>query len=189
MDDGWSRRGVLAATAAAGTAGLTGTAGAQARITTRMIIPEMTGFLAGDDYGGYFLHVGEQTTADEGVDEFDDCEFDSWPPASMATFDARLIDRLEDRHREQGTQMFVPSGADVDTGTLWVVNRTITCPGEYVGLEVERIGSGFVVGNESAGDGATETGPNAPLPGFGPLAALAAVVAGGYALARRAAEE
>lgn len=188
MEDTWSRRGVLAAAAGVSVVGVGGTAGAQNRLTTRMVSRDADDFLQGDDYGGYFLHVGEAVETDLDPENFADCEFDSWPPDSMARFKARLIDRYEEPHREIETEVWVPDETDIESGTLWIIDDTVSCPAGYVGFAAEQIGSGFVVENTSAqAETATpEDDPpgGVPQPGFGPAAAVVALLTTGYALVR-----
>lgn len=180
MSGNWSRRGLLTATGTVGAVALTPTA--LARYTTRMVIPRVREFDE-EGYAGFFLHVGDERDDRLSVDAVEGCEFANWPPEEIAAYDGRLIDRIDESHREVPTQIYVPADRTVETGSLWVVNREISCPEENVGLEAEQLGA-RIRGNQSG----TETdGGSGPVgqPGFGPLSAVAALFAGGAALARR----
>lgn len=188
MPDQLPRRAVLAA---AGTAAATAVAPtAAARYTTRMVVPPARSFVGEEGYSGYFLHVGSESTGELEADSLSGCGFGDWPPDDLAYFNGRLIDRIDQDAREIETQIYVPATAGISPGTLWVVNREVTCPDEYVGLSVEQIGAAVVVGSSDADEGGgTTSASDSPTdgggPGFGPLAALAGVAAGVAGYARR----
>lgn len=181
MSSDWSRRSVLATAGALGATALAPTA--SARVTTRMVVPSQDGFVGDDgDLVGYFVHLGGDAGVDTDPSDVDGCGFESWSPTELSAYDARLLDRLDQEHRETETKVHVAGNADVDTGTLWIVNRQVSCPDDHVGLEVEQVGAAVNVSTEESGDSTATEGSG---PGFGPLAALGGVVASGVGWARR----
>lgn len=182
MSDNWSRRGLLTVTGTVGAVALTPTV--LARYTVRMVIPRVREFDK-EGYTGFFLHVGRERDDRLSVDAVEGCKFANWPPGEIAAYDGRLIDRIDKSHREVPTQIYVSADRTVETGSLWVINREISCPKENVGLEAEQLGAS-IRGNQSATE--TETkGGSGPIgqPGFSALSAGTALLAGAAALARR----
>ncbi|WP_255198158.1 hypothetical protein [Halorarius litoreus] len=177
MSSAWSRRSVLAATGAVGAAALVPTA--SARYTTRMVIPSADGFTGDEDLVGYFVHLGSTTDVSTDPADVDGCGFENWSPTDLSAFDGRLLDRLDEDHRETEMTVHVAGDAEVDTGTLWIINGTVECPDGQVGLEVEQVGASVPVST------AESTPSSAIGPGFGPLAAVGGLLAGVAALARR----
>jgi hypothetical protein len=150
-----------------------------------MVLPSVDGFTGDEDLTGYFLHVGGDASVDTDPSDVDGCGFANWSPTDLAAYDARLLDRLDDDHREKQTTVHLAANGEVDTGTLWIVNRQVSCPDDHVGVEVEQVGAAVdVPASETATDsGATATEGSAP--GFGLLAALGGLVAGGVGFVRR----
>lgn len=189
MSDDWSRRAVLAAAGGTATAGAVALAPtASARISRRIVIPSREGFVGDEGYTGYFLHVGGATSGGVSAGDLAGCEFSDWPPEGIQRHEGELIDRIQQDHRQTQVRLFTAKGADVQPGTLWVINRVRNCPDDHVGLEVEQVGAAF--GNVSEDDGNTETDAN-PIgqPGFGPVATVAGLLAGAAGVARWSADD
>lgn len=189
MSDDWSRRTVLAAAGGTATACAVALAPtASARLTRRMVAPAKEEFVGGEGYTGYFLHVGGKSSDGVSAQELSGCEFSDWPPDGIESYDGELIDRIQQDHRQTRTRVFTAKGADVQPGTLWVINRVRNCPDDHVGLEVEQVGAAF--GNVSEDDPNTETDAS-PIgqPGFGPVATVAGLLAGTAGVARWSADD
>lgn len=181
VTDRWTRRSVLSATVTAGVTALAGGAAArQAATTTRVVILSSEEFTRGDGYAGYFIHIGSESTSEFSVSDLEDCQFENYNPSSVAAYDGSLIDRQDEASRQLPIQIYTAAAADIDPGTLWVVNRGVDCPsGDFVGLELEQIGATVVRADPEGASGGVG------LPGFGPLAAIAGLIGGGWALSRR----
>lgn len=146
----------------------TGTGPGGARALQRMIIPRVEAFEG--NYEGQYVFV--QTDAGESPNDLPsrECDFrTTWPPDRTQRFDGQLLDRIS----EQPTTAEVPIFTDgrvqqIDDHTHFIVQRVVTCPGDYVGLYAERIPRGVKVGGPPGPTvEPTETGG----PGFGALAA------------------
>lgn len=189
MSDDWSRRSVLAAAGGVATVGASALAPtASAQLTRRMVIPTEDEFVGDEGYRGYFVHVGEDSPDTVDPQDFAGCEFSDWPPDGIQNYNGKLIDRIEEDHRQTPTHFFAAKNADIETGTLWVINRVTNCPDGHVGIEVEQVGAAF--GNVSEDTGTPGTGAN-PIgqPGFGAPAAVAGVLAGAAGVARWAVDD
>lgn len=170
--------------AAAGTIGATALfPTASARYTTRMVIPSADGFTGDENLVGYFVHVDGDASVGTDPSDVDGCGFESWSPTELVAYDARLLDRLDQEHREKKTKVHVAANAEINTGTLWIVNRQVSCPDRQVGLEVEQIGAAVDLPESETATDVTATDGSGPA--FGPLAALGGLLAGGAGLARR----
>lgn len=180
MTDRWTRRSILTATATAGVTALGGvTAAGQTAVTTRVVIRTTEDFTGGDGYAGYFLHVGSESTSEFSASDLEDCQFEDYNPSDIAAYNGTLIDRQDEASRQLPIQVYTAAAADIEPGTLWVVNREVTCAdGDFIGLELEQIGATAVRADpEGAANGVG-------LPGFGPLAAVAGLLGGGWLLTR-----
>lgn len=190
MGDDWSRRSVLAAMGGVATVGSTALAPrVAAQITRQLVIPAAEEFAEDEGYLGYFVHVGDEAADDDvNPEDVDGCEFADWPPDGIQTYNGTLIDRIQEDHRQVPTQVFAATNADIETGSLWVVNRKMTCPDHYVGLEVEQVGAAFGNVSEDTGTPGTDANPIGQ-PGFGPVATVAGLVTGAAGLARWAQDD
>ena len=176
---GTSRRRVLRAlgasgAAAVGTAGIGAAQSGNTDYTARMVVPQAEDFT--DNYTGVFVFVEQQSTAELDAQEIANCEFDgTWSPEELEAFNGRLVDQIEDDHKDIPTQIYTKADSGVSPGALYVINRTYPCPEEYIGLETEQIRSEDLPQNGSELTGtATET-TNGGGPGFGVAGAVAGV--------------
>ncbi len=181
-----SRRGFLRAVGAAGVAGGLGVGAlasvptAEAQYTVNAVVAEAEGFT--DDYAGLFVHVGEESTGELRVEDVDGCAIEGWPPEELSARDGSLIDRKGDDEAESiPAHVYLIADSAVSTGSLFVIDRALDCPEEYVGLELEAIGAAVAVDTSTpAPEGGSPTGGGpASGPGFGVVGALAGV--GGFA--------
>lgn len=140
-------------------------------------------------------------TAGAGEDGTPDCDFREWPPESVASHDATLINRTESDTPEVDTTLYTSAEANVEEDGPYLVNSAQECESDYVGVELVSVEGADREENDQVeeveGD-PTETGPGgdgvaggdagdetaADGPGFGALAAVAAVV-GGVLFGRR----
>lgn len=162
----------VAGSAVAGGVIATGGADAQSRVTRRVVIPKAEDFARGD-YDGFFLHVGETTPGELDVSTLRDCEFRSWAPDGVTNHRGTLVDHVGDEVEQVPTSVHTNEADDLRTGSLWVINGTVSCPDGYVGLTIEQVGAA-VPGNVTESETATE-GTGAVGPGFGALAGAAGV--------------
>jgi hypothetical protein len=176
-----SRRGFLRTVGVAGVAGGLG-AGALASVPTAEAQYTVTALVARaeeftDDYAGLFVHVGGESTGELRVEDVDDCAIEGWPPEDLSARDGSLIDRKGDDEEESiPAHVYLPADADVSTGSLFVINRSLDCPEGYVGLELEAIGAAVDVDTSTATpEDGSSTGGSAAGPGFGVAGALAGV--------------
>ncbi|MFC6939350.1 hypothetical protein ACFQE8_05150 [Salinirubellus sp. GCM10025818] len=173
-----SRRGVLRTLGAGGAVavGATGLGAAQsggADYTARMVVPGAEEFT--DDYAGLFVYVEAQSESELTAEDVSGCEFENWSPDGLDSFTGRLVDQIDDDHRDIPTQIFTTADSGIEAGALYVVNRAIPCPDAYVGLEVEQIRTENLDQgtNEDPETAAGTTGGDGP--GFGVAGALAGV--------------
>lgn len=149
---------------------------ASARIAIPALIPRPQSFEG--DLTGFFLHVRSISDAEPDSGVVSGCAFSEWSPEKTASFDATLVDRVQEDHPAVETLAFTAEDRVLEPGSLYVVNRTTECPQGYVGIELEFVSK---VGSlETDTDASTGTGS-----GFGPLAALGGAAAGVYGLLRR----
>lgn len=157
------------------------------RITRRAVIPRAEDFTT-NDYTGFFLHIGDRSTGDIETSVIKDCNFTSWSPGETAAYNGTLINRLEENHRQVPTETFVNSKQNFKPGTLWVITQQLSCPKNYIGLEIEQLGSRIKQTPETPET--TETAQTTGASGgggagLGLLAALAGGAAGIAELMRR----
>ena len=183
-----SRRRVLRALGASGAAavGAAGIGAAQSDgtdYTAHMVIPQAEEFT--DNYTGVFVFVEQQSTAELDAQEIANCDFDAtWSPEELEAFNGRLVDQIENDHKDIPTQIYTKADSGVSPGALYVINRTYTCPEAYIGLGVEQIRSDDLPQNgTNGGETVTET-TDGGGPGFGVAGAIAGV--GGLAGLARA---
>jgi len=133
-----SRRRVLAGTAALGTAVVPGASAQQgSRITTEAIAPQLDAFDT-TDYAGFFVQLTD--LSDESLDDTAaQCAVQDWQPDEPDAFVAQFINRFEDSHASARGVLFANGETDLETGTLFVVNRQHDCPGDWTGVELEEI--------------------------------------------------
>jgi hypothetical protein len=199
-----TRRSVLAksaATVGAGAAAASGFVGASgpaaAQITEAAAIPEPTKWDDNTNFAGFMVHVGESLSPEQ-ERVAAECELvssDTWPPDEMLAYDARLINRKDDSTEQAETTLYIGDGANVTAGKLYIVNRFNRCDSDFLGVSLEQIGLsdvGVDVEEDerpNAATTATDDGGSAAFgPGFGPLAATAALLGRG-ALTRHRGED
>lgn len=169
-----------AGSAAGGGILATGGASAQSQVTRRVVIPRAEDVAMGD-YDGFLLHVGERTAGELDASTLENCQFGDWSVDGITYRAGTLVDQLGQEIERIPTTVYTDANRDLAPGTLWVINGTVQCPQEYVGLRLEQVAS--------PGEGGTDTatadgGAGAFGPGFGALGA-AAGVGGLLALLRR----
>lgn len=208
-DDGGGERGVTRRRALVGTAatlgscavgasGLASASGvAAAQITESAVIPDVEKW---DDpnLAGFMIHVGQELTPEDtriGAD----CHppgSDPWPPDEILAYNAQLIDRKQEDAPEVATTLHISGDVEIAPGQLFLINRFNRCGDGYVGITVEQIGRrdlaagpGEQATNRPVVDIEEDERPNTDVPtgaigpGFGPMASIAALLAG--ALLRR----
>lgn len=158
--------------AVAGGLAVTGGAAAQARVTRRVVIPKAEDIARGD-YDGFFLHVGETTPGELGVSTIQQCDFRSWSPSEITYRKGTLVDHIGNEVERVPTTIYTGGDTDLPTGSLWVINNTVSCPDGYIGLLVEQTGAALP-GNVTE-TRTTTGGAGAAGPGFGALAGVAGV--------------
>ncbi|SFR50457.1 hypothetical protein [Halogeometricum limi] len=191
-----SRRRLLSATAAVGTAAVTpafvGGAAAQSDSTenkdTPVAVQNTAPKFGRDDYVGQFVQVSgyDREASKQGVGS---CEFVG-SDADITGYDAEMIDTYNDDHRSEEITMFaVTTGTNVQPGKLFVVNEQSQCSGGYVTLQLEEVGSSSIeTPGQSDGTGGS-SGSSSEIPGFGVLAGLLGVGAAGAAAARSGSDD
>lgn len=165
----------------------------------------------GDDGGGTVTNAGtagtgatDAGTDGGGEDDRPDCDFREWPPESVASHDATLINRTETDSPEVDTTLYTSADANVEEDGPYLVNSAQECESDYVGVElvtvegadredndqVEEVegdptetgpGGDGVAGGDAAGDETAADGP-----GFGVVATATGLLGGGALLRRRA---
>ena len=134
--------------------GTAGVAAAQSGkdYTVHMIVAGSEDFA--NDYTGLFVFVEQQSTFELDAAVIDGCDFDAtWDPEELNAFNGRLVDQIEGDAKHIATQIFTKADSSIEEGALYVINRTYSCPDDYVGLGVNEIRSE---------DLATETGTPEP---------------------------
>lgn len=66
-------------------------------------------------------------------------------PVESRQYDVMLINRIEEAHTSVELPVYVPDRIDIDPGDLFVINRVHECESGYVGIELEQIGTDFVI--------------------------------------------
>lgn len=137
--------------------------------------------------GGFWIHLAEQLEPYE-ASVADRCAAITWSDLEAMAFDATLIDRQAEPEQLQIT-VFLHDAVEVRGGELFIVNEVDECDGEFLAVELERIGAPEI----QVGPRATDLGGGAPTtegegPEFGALAALGGLVGGDW-LARRRGDE
>jgi PGF-CTERM protein len=185
-----SRRAFLAAGAAVVSLG-----GVRADVSsqpvTRPAVIQQPDRFAGQNLAGFTIRVtdGQSYPA---TSVAVDCEFDGWPPGSVTSHDAHLVDRKQADSPARETVLYVDGDISIATGQTYLVNTFQQCGTDYVGVELEGIDQGTgapVVEIEDDERPNANTGTAAETPGFGVVAALAGVAGLAGLLARRESEE
>ncbi|AUV83202.1 hypothetical protein C2R22_17405 [Salinigranum rubrum] len=173
----WTRRGVLAATAAAGVGAATGVAGAQsegAEITTSLVVPDDTSKLGNDDFTGLLLQVIDQGKTDASDTDVASC--DSLEADRIISYQLALTDERDDTEESvEATGFASRSNDNVRPDQEFIVSNQEACGDGYLDLSLEEVTrSGIDVGTESTST-STPTSTSTSMPGFGAATAVAGV--------------
>lgn len=181
----YTRRRLLRGGIAAGAVALgVGSAAGQEPVTAHGILP-VRGEID-QELTGFFLHLGGQIDPEVStVDDF--CQNVDWTEGDILAYDARLIDRTAEPEVSE-VVLYLSQQVPVRPGLLFIVNRVDQCSDNYLALELSRIG---VTDIESLPSEQTPAATSTPTDssngfgdGFGPAAALASLLGGGWLLNR-----
>lgn len=157
------------------------------QVTQTAVIPSPEPW-ADDNLAGFMIHVGGSQSPVESNEA--ECDYENWPPEQPVAYEATIINRKDAETPEQDINLFIAEDVDIPPGALYLINTFERCESGYIGVQIERIGRRDVqLSNASDAPVAdveddsrpnTQTGPSGAIgPGFGALAAIAAVVGGG----------
>jgi hypothetical protein len=168
------------------------------RLTTPAIIPITGQISATDDYTGFFLHLTRrlESPGDTSIAGLKNCKTAGWTPNNPHIFEVQIITVGEETDTI-GSTVYLPRDLQPSAGQLFIINSQQRCGGEaYISIQIEEllaqnVSRGFRTNTTGAGTGDTEGagGSGASGPGFGLIAAVGGLLAGGYTLARRTHDE
>ena len=172
----------------------------EAQINLKAVIPEVGQPFQGQYVGQFVVFTDPTPRQDASPEVIAECDFAGWPPERTRTSQVLLLDRISENDPQGVTvRAFLnEDNPDISVGNTFIIGRTHSCPGPYLGLELENVpeqnfqpaeepGNAPLVA-ESPGPTVTpnaeeDGSPSPGMPGFGPVAALAGI--GGAALLRK----
>lgn len=141
-----------------------------------MVIPAVDTFE--DNYRGQFVFIDEAT--DTGTDDVPvgSCQFAStWAGDETQIYDGQLLDRRQEEPVAVDLNVYMDGDQNqISPGTHFIIQNTLPCDGEYIGLEGESVTRRALAGKPSGptvttNDGGGFGAPLAIVSGLGTIGA------------------